>query len=394
MTIKIPSIWHSTKVVFKKEVRDGLRDWKAIPIALSVPAMGPLMVIWLFSILADVSDEPDYVTLPIAGSDYSPHLITWLEQNGITVTDAPKNPIASVRDLKIDMALVIPEEYQDKIANGESVAIKIITNSEDRSQGPAVKKIKRLIESYGAQVGTLRLLARGVNPQIATPMVVKEVDASKEDAFTRKILEMIPLFVTLAAFICSMMLAVDITAGERERGSIESLLLNPNPRSAFVWGKYLTAVTFSVVGLILTVIGFLVVLSYLPVEELGISISIDSQTVIWLVALVLPLALMASGLMILVSSLARSFKESQATLSFITLLPMIPIFIEHAGPIKTWMYAIPIFSQQRLLVDVLAGAIPATVDFVLSGVVSILIAVVTVWFTTRLFHKESFVFGR
>jgi len=394
MTIKTLSVWRSIKVVLKKEAKDGLRDWKAIIIALLIPAMGPLMIIWMFSTLADVSEEPEYVTLPVVGSENAPHLISWLEQNGITIHDPPDNPRERVRDSIIDMAMVIPDDYQKKISDGKRVTIEFITNSEDRSTGAAAEKITGLVERYGAQIGMLRLLARGVNPEIASPMEVKEVDASKGNAFARDILIIVPLYVCLAAFVCSMMVAVDITAGERERGSIETLLLNPNPRIAFVLGKYLTAVAFSIAGLILTATGSLAVLDYLPVEELGIAISINSRTFAYLVITVLPLALMASGLMILVSSLARSYKESQATLSFITLLPVIPVFIENVGPTGSWMYAIPIFSQQRLLVDAFAGEIPPNLHFILSGVVSVIIAAVAVCLTTRLFHKESFIFGR
>lgn len=395
MTIQIPSVWHSIKVIFKKETRDGLRDWRAILPALLPIAMGPLMVIWLFSTFADLSAEPDRITVPIVGSDNAPGLISWLEQNGTTVEKAPKNPWALVRDLSIEMALVIPDEYPKKIADGKPVTIELITNSEDRSLVPAVSKMTRLIKAYGAQIGALRMLARGVNPQVATPIVVKEVDASEGDAFTAQILQSVPLFMVLVAFICSTMLAADMTAGERERGSIESLLLNPTSRRAIVLGKYFASVAFSMAGLLLTSAGYVAVLGYLPVEELGISIAFDRNTLMGLIATVLPLAFMASGLTIFISSLARSLKESQIVMQFVVIiLAMIPLFIENMGTIRTWMYAIPSFSQQRLIIDLLSGESPALIHYILSGSASLLFAFVSVWITTRLFHKESFIFGR
>lgn len=394
MTKQIAPAWHSIKVIFKKETKDGLRDWRAILMALMLPVMGPLVIIWLFSVLTDVSTEPELITLPVVGSDNAPGLISWFEQNGITVEKAPDNPRARVQDSSIKMALVIPNEYQKKIANGRPVAIELITNSEDHSLAPAVSKMTRLINAYGAQVGALRLLARGVNPQITTPIVVKEVDTSEGGEFTDGILMILPMFVVLTAFMCSMMLAADITTGERERGSIEPLLLNPTSRPTIVLGKYFAVVAFSMAGLILTLAGCAGVLGYLPVEELGISIALDGNTLIGFLATVLPLVFMVSALMLLISSLARSLKESQAVMSFVLMIPMIPMFIENVGPVRTWMYTIPSFSQQRLIRDILSGESPAINHYILSGSASLLFAFVAVWLTTRQFHKESFIFGR
>lgn len=394
MVKQIAPAWHSIKVIFKKETKDGLRDWRAILMALMFPVIGPLMVIWLFTVLANVSAEPERITLPVAGSDNAPGLISWLNQNGVIVEKAPKNSWASVRDSIVKMALVIPDEYREKLADGRPVTIELITNSEDRSLGPALSKVTRLIKAYGGQIGTLRMLARGVNPDVATPIVVKEVDTSEGDEFTVHILKIMPMFVIFTAFLCSMMLAAEMTTGERERGSIESLLLNPASKRAIVLGKYFAAVAFSMAGLFLTSAGFIAVLGYLPVEELGISMAFDRNTLMGLIITELPLAFVASGLMIFISSMARSLKESQAVMSFVLIIPVIPMFIENMGPTRTWMYTIPSFSQQRLIVDLLSGKNTAIIHYILSGSASLLFAFVVVWLTTRQFNKESFIFGR
>ncbi len=395
MTTRTPSAWHSIRVIFKKETKDGLRDWRAILTALLIPVMGPLMLIWMFSIFADVSAEPERITVPIAGSENAPGLISWLEENGTTVETAPENPMERVRESSIRMAVVIPDDYPEKIAEGKPATIEIITNSEDQSQLPAVSKMTRLISAYGAQIGALRLLARGINPEVAAPIAVREVDVSEGDAFIAGIQQVVPMFVVMVAFLCSMMLAVEMTAGERERGSIESLLLNPVSRRDMVLGKYSAAVAFSVAGLLLTSAGYIAVLGYLPVEELGVSITFDGKALMGLTATLLPLAFISSGLTILISTLSRSLKESQTVMSFMLIvLAMIPMFMENVGPTRTWMYAIPSFSQQRLIIDLLNGESPVFIHYLLSGSVSLLFSVAAVWITTRLFHREAFIFGR
>ena len=147
-------------------------------------------------------------------------------------------------------------------------------------------------------------------------------------------------------------------------------------------------------GLLLMSAGFVIVLGYLPVEELGSSIAFDGNTLMGFLPTILPLAFLASGLSIFISSLARSLKESQAVMSLVSFLPVIPIFIGNTGPTETWMYAIPIFSQQRLIVDMLSGESTVFIHYVLSGSVSLLLVFVAVWRTTRQFHKEAFIFGR
>ncbi len=394
MMTRIPSVLHSIKVIFKKETKDGLRDWRALLMAMLLPVMGPLMVIYVFSVTTDVSSEPERITVPVTGGNNAPGLISYLEQNGTTVEMAPENPRARVRDSSVGMVLVIPDEYPEKIAEGKPVTVELITNSEDHSLISAVSKLTRLVNTYGAQIGALRLLARGVNPEVTTPIVVKEVDASEGNAFIADLLMIVPLFVVLAAFVCSMMLAAEMTTGERESNSIESLLLNPTPRLAIVLGKYFAAVAFSMAGLFLMSVGYVAVLSYLPVEELGSSIAFDGNTLMGFLATILPLAFLAAGISIFISSLARSLKESQAVMSLVSFLPIIPIFMGNTGPTKNWMYAMPIFSQQRLIVDILSGESTVFIHYILSGSVSLLLVVVAVWITIRQFHKEAFIFGR
>jgi sodium transport system permease protein len=292
------------------------------------------------------------------------------------------------------MALLVPDDYAKNMSEGYPVEIDLIVDSSNRKQRPTVQKVSRVIKDYSGRMGSLRLMARGVNPEVAAPIAVRDVDVANSRAAVAKLLSIVPMWVVLAAFVCGMMLAIDTTAGERERGSLESLLLNPVPRRAIVVGKWLATSLFSGVGLTLTLIGCLGVVVYLPIEELGFSFRIDGQTVVGILAATLPLALMATALMLLLATFARSFKEANVTMQLLVLLPVLPTFIDSSGASHPWMFAIPILAQNRLMSEVLAGAPPSLALFSLAGAVSLAIGVIAVWATSRLFHKEGIIFGR
>jgi sodium transport system permease protein len=388
------SAWRAIRIVFKKEIKDGIRDRRSILMALSFLIMGPLLIVWVFSIIADVSKEPEYITLPTIGAKNAPELVLWLKQNGVKIVAAPANPKEKVRDASIDMALRIPGNYSSKNSSGYPAEVELIMDSTSRKQGPSIRKVSRLVKEYSGRMGSLRLIARGINPVLANPVVVKKINVANNMAIVAKILSIIPMLIILAVFIYGMGLAIDTTAGERERRSLESLLLSPIPRWAIVTGKWLATFLFSAVGAILTIVGCLGVLSYIPIEELGFNFSADGKTVVGMIAAALPLALMGSALMLLIATFARSFKEANITMQIPILLAMVPTFIDSSGASEPWMFVIPVFAQHRIITDVLAGTPPSLAMYILSGTISLALAIGAVWLTSRLFNDEKIIFGR
>jgi len=388
------SMWRSVRIVLRKEITDGVRDWRSILTAFTFPIMGPLLIVWVFSLIADVSKEPETVTLPTVGKQNAPELTSWLGQNGVEIVDAPKDPKKSVRDSSIDMALRIPDEFGKEISQGQRGKIELLIDSTSRGNRPAFRKVSRLIAEYSGQLGALRLIARGVSPKVAQPIALQKIDVANNMEIVARILNIIPLFALLAVFVCGMMLAIDTTVGERERGSLESLLLSPISRRAIVVGKWLATSFFSAAGLIFTMIGCLGVLKFIPIEERGFSFSVNGSIVIGMLATMLPLALLASALLLFVATFARSFKEASVTTQFLIFLAMAPSFIEPSGSGDIWMYAVPILGQYLIILDLLAGAAPSFAMFILSGAISLGISLIAVEMTARLFSKESTIFGR
>ena len=387
-------MWRATTIVAQKELREAIRDRRSVLSAMLVPLLGPVMVLMTFSLVADLSREPDTFTLPVEGAGHAPGLVAWLEQNGATVTKAPPNALEAIREGKADLVLRVPQVFPEKMAEGEPAPVELLSDKSRKNSVPLRRKTSRLVEDYAKSVASLRLTARGVDPRLGTPVSLREVDVGSQGAAAR-ILSTIPLFVMLAAFVCGMQVAIDSSAGERERGSLEALLINPVSRSALVLGKWCAAVVFSAVGLTLTLAGCLGVTMHLPLEEIGIGLDFGFGEALRLSLALLPTCLVAPGLQIWVSTFAHSYKEAQTYVSLLLAIPMVPQLYSMMTEVHgaRWMYGIPVWGQQLLIADVLSGATPSWGVSAMIGLGSLALGLLCVWMTSRLFKREAVIFG-
>lgn len=206
---------------------------------------------------------------------------------------------------------------------------------------------------------------------------------------------MIPFFIIVAAFVCGMGIAVDATAGERERKSLEPLLVNPIQRSSIVVGKWMAAATFSTLGLLLVMILNLFALNLVPLEQLGLSFSINLTEIIGILIITLPLAFFATALQLFVGIFAKSFKDAQAYLSVISMLPMAPLFynIFNTEDRELWMSLVPMLGQHMLLADVVAGKNPPLFDFAVAALSVVLFSLVFIYGATLVFKRERIIFS-
>ena len=388
--------WKWAWIVARKELLEGLRDRRSVMAALIMPLFGPLMMVFTFNTVAE--RQRDAVDLPvhISGGEYAPHLVEWFEQRDVEVHPGPDNPKEAVRNGEVPAVLVVPEDYAATFASGESVELQLVYDGARLDTQPQVGRLRGLANAYSRHMGNLRLIVRGVSPELAQPLRVEDADLASRSQRSVVMLSFIPIFVVLAAFLCGANLAIDISAGERERRSLEPLLVNPVSRRALVAGKWLACVVFACVGTGVTLVCIGVALTRLPLAELGLRLNLGPVEVIGVLAAVLPLAFLASGLQLLVSTFARSFKEAQTYISLLIFAPMLPTLVDALSPIgrQDWMAWVPILGQHVLLKAVLGGEQPALWVFSVAGVVALFWGLVCAGITARLFFREKIIFGR
>ncbi len=391
-----PRFLQCAGVVFAKETLGGVRAWRSVLSALIYPFLGPVMVTVIVGFAVEHAVTERRMELPVAGAARAPELISFLKGKGIDAVEAPDDPRDAVKRGEVGLVLVIPEGFRRDMARADLAVVDLIRDSSNSRGAAGRHRVQIALQPWAQQLGALRLMARGVSPGLATPMLVNPVEVSSERKRVAMILGVIPLFVILAAFVCGMQLSMDVTAGERERGSLEPLLLNPSPRGAIVLGKWLAASLFALIGVAMTLGGSLAVLPMLPIEELGMSLQLSPLEVLGLFAAILPLAFAASGLQMLMSTFARSVKEAQAYLSLLILAPTMPLVYAMLYPMKPdiSLAPVPVLGQHLLLTSVLSAEPVSPWAFLVAGLSALLIGLLTVWLTARLFKREAIIFGR
>ena len=211
------SLTYFVLVVLRKELIDGLRDRRSVFSTLMFPLMIPVMIIFMFDLMADKRREPGSVEVPVVGAQYAPALIDWLQQRDIHAVEGPADPYLAVREREVDYVLVIPDDFAEKFARGRTVELEMIVDSSHDESDPEKRKVREAVAAYEKTIATLRLIARGVSPQIVRPIALHEVEIASAQKLSARILLFIPMYVLMAAFMAGMNVAIDTTAGERER---------------------------------------------------------------------------------------------------------------------------------------------------------------------------------
>ena len=384
-------------VVARKELIDGFRDKRALYGLLFGSLFGPLLIGFMLTQQAKQERAAQEIKIPVVGRENSPMLVRWLEQQaGVEIVNGPADAEKAVRDSSIEFALVIKKDFAEKFREVRPAPVQVVSDSNRMSTEAKVRRLRALLTRFNTEIGSLRLVARGVSPAIATPIKVEEVEISSAQQRIAKLFNFIPLFVIMAAFTAGMQIATDSTAGERERLSLEPLLINPVPRWQLVGGKWLASAIAALGGMAATLAITAYVISRLSLEDLGVRFHLGWPECLLVFAAVAPMGLLAPSLQIYLACFAKTFKEAQTYMSFLILAAIAPSMLSLFYPIadKPWMKPIPFLGQSLLATDVLGGIIPSVWMFLTAAAAVIVVTALFLWLATRLFYSEKIIFGR
>lgn len=384
--------------VFKKEVRENLRDRKAVFNSLLLgPILFPILFIGLsyFAVSKQIERAEALLEVPIVGAEHAPNLVRYLEQQGMVVRDAPADPEEAVRRQDVPVIIRIPAQFAAQWAQGTPATIELIADPSRRESETPMRRVSSLLNGYGALIGVLRLQLRGVSPNLASPILVKEVDLSTPQSRGLLLMIFLPYLLMITAFTGGMHLAIDTTAGEKERKSLEPLLINPVPRWQIMSGKMLATMVFAFASLSLTLVSFRFALPYMPTGALGIDLTLDARTIGGILLVIAPVALLAAAMLTMLATYAKSFREAQSYMGLVIMIPMIPSILFMVNPVKpeTWMMSIPMFSQNLLIGEFVRGEVVPALWLGMSIGGTLLIGLLFAAFATTLFNKPRVVFS-
>jgi len=384
-------------IVCRKELKDSFRDRRALWSIVFSIVIGPVLIGFMMNRLADRQREADTVRIPIVGIDRAPALVNWLnQQSGVQVVEGPADAEAAVRDQREAVVVIVPKDFAERFRASRPARLQVVADSSRNDVRSSVQRVSGLLQQYAAEIGSLRLIMRGVSPAAVRPLAIEDIEVSTAQQRAAQILTFIPMFIMVAGFVGGMQIATDSTAGERERGSLEPLLVNPAPRVAFVTGKWMAATLAAIVSVCLTTLLCAQLTRLLSLEDMGIRLQIGPDHVGPILLAAVPLCLFTAALQAAVATLARSFKEAQTYMGVLILAPMLPGVVTSLYPLgnATWMYAAPMLGPYVLLTDVLGGRLPEASAFLASTGTCLVASAILIRITTGLFRSENIIFGR
>ncbi len=387
----------AVRIVFCKELLENLRDRRVI---LSAFFFGVLLAPIVFALTTTIASkrvvesQDKSLQLSVAGGEHAPNLLRFLIENGVDVSAvklSADEAIESVRRGEHDLVLLIDAQYGENLRRGAPAPINLVVDSANSQTSAGADRAHRLLDAYGRQLAALRLLARGVSPQAIEPVDVRTLDVATPAGRSLLILGMMTYFCFMSMLVGGFYLAIDTTAGERERGSLEPLLSLPVSRAALIFGKMLATSAFMGASLLLTLAAFGVVLEFIPLEALGMSANFGPGVILKIFAIMATFIPLGAGLMTVVASFTRSNREAQSWLSVVMFLPIAPIMFAVVSGTKPTaaLMVVPSLSQHLLATSLMRGDdIPAR-HIVISASATLLIGALLVWLAVRLYRREA-----
>ena len=384
-------------IVFLKEFRENLRERRTLYTALILgPLLGPSLFAGLLALQLHkgigAADRP--LPVAVAHGERAPNLIAYLAEAGASVTPSDLDGKAAreaVQRHRFERLLVVPPDFGATLRAGTPAPLQLYADASDASAAADTERLRALLAQYSSRLARLRIVARGIDPLVLNAVVLQDVDVSTPVTRSVLLLGTLSYLMLLTMLMGGVYLAIDATAGERERGSLEPLLTLPVRRPQLIFGKILATCAYMLLSLILTVTAFAILLRLVGLERLGMSINLGPAVAVRLVLYCLPLVPLGAALMTIVAAYTRTYREAQSYLGLVLLVPTLPLVFAGVLGLRPHLalMAIPSLSQHFLITSLLRDE-PLPFSFVaLACGATLACAGVLVAVAGRLYRREA-----
>ncbi len=398
------------KTIFAKELKDTLRDRRTLIFMLFVPlfAMPGIMYFLMQMMVSQIEKiEADKPLVVIENSSQLPDDLraTLFASDSLTVEEAGvhqgKNLVDEVKAGNIRVYVIVPENFAKALELESTTDLEVYyDNAEDKSAA-ALSKLRRVFDRFKEQMVERRLAQRDLSTELLEPFALTTNNvASMQKQAGKLIGVMVPYILILMCFLGGMYPAIDLGAGEKERGTMETLLVAPASRGEFVVGKYgvilltsLVAGLMSMASMTYAMNKFMSAMSGKFQGSASLALHYDISTLALVVAIVLPMAGIFAAILLSVSVFSKSYKEAQGYIGVMNMGIILPAFISMLPGIELnyGMAMIPIASASLIIKEALQGTVQwnyVLVAFVSSTVIAALCLV----FCKKWFEREEVLF--
>jgi len=383
--------------VFRKEFRENLRDRRTLISALIFgPLFGPLLfgATLSTSIEHGTAEADKTLTLTVSHAERAPNLVAYLEQyrvkvEQVTLDDAEAR--AAVKEHRKSSVLLVAGDFGTRLSASEPAPLLLYLDSSYAANDRTVSRVRSLLSQYSGLLSRMRILARGIDPLVLSPVVLRDIDVATPASRSVLALGTLSYLILLTMLMGGIYLAIDATAGERERGSLEPLLTVPVRRDHLIYGKMLATCAYMLLSLSLTVTAFAIVLQFAGLERFGMSVNFGAGVALRIVVFCAPLVPLGAALMTIVAAFTRSYREAQTYLGLVLLVPTLPlVFADVLGLRPTVpLMMVPSLSQHFLITSLLRDESLPGSYVALSVGVTLAIATVLVLIAGRLYQREA-----
>ncbi|WP_119979319.1 ABC transporter permease [Shewanella algidipiscicola] len=368
----------------RKELIDAARDKRSVMAGLYYAIGAPLMMCGMFMLLIGQITSPEALNITITHGERAPDLVKFLASDDISQGDKA--------DRK-EIELIISQDYASNMAKSRAAELTLIADNSNEKLQSSIRRIEKSLQQYSAEMGSLRLIARGIDPKVVQPIKVTIEDQATSDSKGGMILGIAIFMMVYAVFISGMNLAIDTSAGERERNSLALLLSHPVSTRDIVLAKVTAVTIFAMLGLILTLIISKIAYGFVPWQELGFSVNITPDFIGLMLVIGLPIALMAASLQLFVSFMAKSFKEAQSYLTIVLIVPMMLSMAASYNIAPDTLQWLPVSGQMQALIAFIKGKEIPQMQLLLSSATTLAITLALMFGMERSLKSEKIVFG-
>ena len=397
MTTSLGAALARTIAILRKELLDTLRDRRTGTVTLlSAILAGPIFLLLIFNLMASQAEHAREITLPVIGAEYAPAVVAFLQRQQVSVTKAPADYDAQIRRGDLDVVLVIDASFGKDVEQGKPGTVQLVFDrSRDRAR-PSIDQAESLLRGYNRLWGDQRLMLRGVTTSVANPLLIETADLATPQQSGALVLFLVAYYGLFASVMGGMAVALDTTAGERERQSLEPLLMTPARPAEIVIGKWLAVCAFDALVVTLTLTGFYLTLAFAPLPPVGVPFLFGSREFGRFLLVLVPMMLMLPAILLYVGSRARAYKEAQANVSVllfvVSLIPLVQLFMQRKEP--GWLMLVPVSAQYSLLNTSLRGEAPALAQLALSWLAPAALIVIALVAVARRLSRESILSGK
>jgi sodium transport system permease protein len=343
------------KALMVKEFKEAFRDRRALMVAMSMALLMPVMIMVMLKVAIKEAVDNPAVYVKYNGEQHAPKLIKALkDENILSFIDVPKDEERNWNERNIE--LTIPDTFAADMAAGKPIELTLRADYNEKSLSTPIRRIKDVVNQHSLAIGYKRLLVRGVDIKLLQPIKLLEQDTALPSSNAMMITLILGVYLMMAAFMSGLPVAIDSSAGERERNVLEMLLCQPVSTLKIVLAKLSCASSISIISIILMLVLTSVAMNFVDLTKIGATFSIDAQTFVILLLLLIPICFLAASLQLLFAFQAKSFKEAQSTVTMLIMAPsFIPFALMMMDDKPAWVEWMPISGQSLLMEDVFKG---------------------------------------